>query len=139
MNRSGVAITLKSALALLIALIRRVPVLSLVLAMLMVLDIFSAWIAEGQEGKVSSNKMGPGLRKKMMTLLLVGLGFVIDYAVINSGGQLPFSFGTAASGFFCLEEGLSILENAAVAGVKVPAFLKDGLELLAPEREIEGS
>lgn len=72
-----------------------------------------------------------GLLKKGVIMLVVLLAVQLDRAI---GGDNPESivrtFETAATFFYIANEGLSIVENAALLGVPVPKALRDALEVL---------
>ena len=97
----------------------------------MVLDYLSgllaAYINPGM--KLDSRRGFRGIGKKIMILLLVSLAHFADRAT----GQTIVQ--TIAIWFFLGNEGLSILENAANAGVPVPERLKKTLEQLRSEKE----
>ena len=78
--------------------------------------------------KLDSRKGFRGIAKKVMILLLVSLAHFIDRATGQNIIQL------AVIWFFLGNEGLSIIENAANAGLPVPTKLKDTLEQLAKEK-----
>lgn len=69
-----------------------------------------------------------GICKKILTLLLVSLAHFVDSA---TGQQIVC---TAVVWFFLGNEGLSILENAAKAGVPVPGKLRQTLKQLSVEK-----
>ena len=69
-----------------------------------------------------------GICKKIFILLLVSLAHFVD----NATGQQIVC--TAVVWFFLGNEGLSILENAAKAGVPVPEKLRQTLRQLSTEK-----
>lgn len=69
-----------------------------------------------------------GICKKILTLLLVSLAHFVDSA---TGQQIVC---TAVTWFFLGNEGLSILENAAKAGVPIPDRLRQTLQQLSTEK-----
>lgn len=77
---------------------------------------------------LNSQKGFRGICKKIMILLLVSLAHFIDQATGQAVVQIVVVW------FFLGNEGLSIIENAAKAGVPVPAKLKDTLEQLSSEK-----
>lgn len=96
----------------------------------MVLDYLSGLLAAyiNPHMKLDSRRGFRGIGKKIMILLLVSLAHFADYAT----GQTIVQ--TIAVWFFLGNEGLSILENAANAGVPVPEKLKKTLEQLKIEK-----
>ncbi|WP_314905024.1 phage holin family protein [Selenomonas artemidis] len=69
-----------------------------------------------------------GVVKKVMILLLVALAHAIDQAT----GQTVIQIGVIW--FFIGNEGLSIIENAAAAGLPIPKKLREKLEQLSSEK-----
>ena len=96
----------------------------------MVLDYLSGLLAAyiNPRMKLDSRRGFRGIGKKIMILLLVSLAHFADYAT----GQTIVQ--TIAIWFFLGNEGLSIIENAANAGVPVPEKLKKTLEQLKIEK-----
>lgn len=96
----------------------------------MVLDYLSGLLAAyiNPRMKLDSRRGFRGIGKKIMILLLVSLAHFADYAT----GQTVVQ--TIAIWFFLGNEGLSIIENAANAGVPVPEKLKKTLEQLKIEK-----
>lgn len=105
------------------------PLVQLLL-MMMILDIITGIAAAIATKTLSSEVSFTGMIKKFLILCLVVFGAVLD---TNAGGLLPISLMSGVAGFFCVHEGISVLENAGKGGVKVPAFLKDALEKLNPK------
>lgn len=104
-----------------------------VLAVLMCADYLSGVIvaACGRSPKTEagglSSKVGfIGLAKKGFILLIVLLGALLDQVIGTDGAM----FRTMAVGYYIANEGLSMLENAALLGVPFPARLKKALEVL---------
>lgn len=69
-----------------------------------------------------------GICKKILILLLVSLAHFVDNA---TGQQIVY---TVVIWFFLGNEGLSILENAAKAGVPIPDRLRQTLQQLSAEK-----
>ena len=100
------------------------------LVVAMVIDyisgVMAAYINPGLA--LNSQKGFRGICKKIMILLMVSLAHFIDQAT----GQVIVH--SVVVWFFLGNEGLSIIENAAKAGVPVPTKLRDTLEQLSNER-----
>lgn len=101
------------------------------LVVLMVIDYISGVLAAyiNPHLVLNSQRGFRGILKKIMILMLVSLGHFLDTVV---GSQLICS---AVTFFFLGNEGLSVIENAAKAGVPIPRKLRDTLEQLANEKE----
>jgi toxin secretion/phage lysis holin len=72
-----------------------------------------------------------GIAKKILILTLVVFSHIIDQAVSFDGIEAVVSW------FFIGNEGLSIVENAAKAGVPIPRRLLDALEQLTDKKNKE--
>ena len=97
----------------------------------MVLDYISGVLAAyiSPELALNSQKGFRGIGKKVMILVLVSLSYQIDHLM-----NQPMVY-TVVVWFYLGNEGLSIIENAAKAGVPVPEKLKDTLEQLSSEKK----
>lgn len=100
------------------------------LAIAMVIDYLSGVLAAyiNPNMALNSQKGFRGILKKIMILLLVALAHAIDRVL---GGSMLF---TVVVYFFLGNEGLSIIENAAKAGLPIPNRLKETLEQLTQEK-----
>ena len=65
-----------------------------------------------------------GIFRKVLILLLVGIANIVDVQVIGTGSVLR----AAVCFFYISNEGLSILENAAILGLPIPEQLKKVLK-----------
>jgi toxin secretion/phage lysis holin len=113
------------------------PPVLLILLIVMSLD-YATGIITGMMGKsrktehggLSSKAALEGLLKKLMLLAIVGLAYLLDWAV-TSGAGVDFA---AVSGATCLwfiaSEGISVVENAADMGVPIPQIILNALEIL---------
>lgn len=104
-----------------------------VLAVMMAVDYISGVIvaACGRSPKTETgglnSKVGfVGLAKKGFILLMVLVAAMLD-RVIGTDGTM---FRSMAVGYYIANEGLSILENAALLGVPFPAKMRKALEIL---------
>ena len=97
----------------------------------MVIDYMSGIMAAyvNPDLALNSQKGFRGICKKIMILMLVSMAHIIDAAF---GQAMVYS---VVLWFFIGNEGLSIIENAAKAGVPIPAKLRDTLEQLSHEKE----
>ena len=109
------------------------PPLLMALAVMMVCDYTSgmvvAWCGKSpksENGGVSSNVGFAGLARKGFMLLIVLAATVLD-GVIGSEAMM---FQTAAVMYYIANEGISLLENAALLGVPFPKRIRNALEAL---------
>lgn len=78
------------------------------------------------EKRLSSEIGAKGIIRKVVIFSLVGIAHIIDGNIIGSGSTIR----TAVIFFYLSNEGISILENAAVLGLPIPEKLVDVLEQL---------
>ena len=102
------------------------------LLIFMVLDFFSGIILaivfknskKTDNGKLSSSAGIIGLSKKIFILFLVALATQLDIVLETS-----FIRDGTVIGFISME-GISIIENASLAGLPIPRVIKDALEII---------
>lgn len=101
------------------------------LLVLMVIDYMTGLLAAYicPDMKLNSTRGLKGICKKIMILLLVVLAHELEKAAGVPAVQ------SVVTWFFIGNEGLSVIENAAKAGVPVPKRLRDTLEQLTKEQE----
>lgn len=101
------------------------------LLVLMVIDYMTGLLAAYicPDMKLNSTRGLKGICKKIMILLLVVLAHELEKAAGVPAVQ------SVVTWFFIGNEGLSVIENAAKAGVPIPKRLRDTLEQLTKERE----
>lgn len=88
----------------------------------LVLDYATGLLAAAHNKELSSAIGWKGIVKKVITLIVVALAYVID---MLTGDALPLR--EIAIMFFVVNEGLSILENAAKTGLPIPKKIRDAL------------
>ena len=82
-----------------------------------------------EHGGLSSGEAFMGLLHKALILLVVLLAALLDHAVsINADIEFAAVAGATCL-WFIASEGMSILENASLMGVKIPGILLQALEL----------
>lgn len=90
-----------------------------------ILDYISG-IIKAYVNKDLSSKIGfEGLLKKVGVLLIVMLAVLVDKITGETG-----AIRTLVIYYFVANEGLSILENLALAGVPIPESIKNALKVL---------
>lgn len=95
-----------------------------------ILDYISG-IIKAYNTKTLSSSIGlRGILKKVGILVIVMLAVIIDRVTVNSGG-----IRTLVIYYFVANEGLSILENLAVAGLPIPKALKNALKVIKKENK----
>ncbi|MBC3797246.1 phage holin family protein [Acetobacterium tundrae] len=81
--------------------------------------------------QVSSEIGFVGILKKILILMMVALGHLLDQNLLGGGGAMR----TAVIFFYTANEGISILENCARLGFPIPAKLKAVLAQLSEKEE----
>ena len=96
----------------------------------MILDYVSGVLAAyiSPQLALNSQRGFRGICKKVMILVMVSLSYQIDHLL---GQSIVY---TVVIWFYLGNEGLSIIENAAKAGVPIPEKLRDTLEQLSSEK-----
>lgn len=98
----------------------------IVLIALILLDYVSGVTAAWTEKRLDSEVGRKGIITKISMLVVVAMAALIDSSLLLPAQVLRSLTIT----FFIANEGLSILENAAILGVPIPAKLKDALKVL---------
>ncbi len=96
------------------------------LVALMVADYITGVMCAIVNKTLSSEVGFRGIFKKVLIFVLVGIGHIIDTNLIGDGSVLR----TAIIFFYCSNEGVSMLENAARLGLPIPEKLKNILAQL---------
>ncbi|MCR4621796.1 MAG: phage holin family protein [Clostridiales bacterium] len=74
-----------------------------------------------------------GICRKVLIFALVGVGHVLDTHVVGTGSALR----SAVICFYLSNEGVSLLENAALLGLPVPEKLREVLSQLHNKHDKE--
>ena len=113
-------------------------VLLTILAILMLTDYLTglivAWRGKSPKtegGGVSSKAGFDGLIRKFFIMVVILVATLLDVAIGNS----TRIFQTAATMYYIANEGISILENTALMGVKYPVFIEKALETLREKND----
>lgn len=101
-----------------------------VLLGLMFIDITSGSVKAFVNKTTLSRVMYDGLVRKAGIILILALAFLIDCLMIFN-----FQFFNVVAIFYCVYEGLSIIENLGALGVPIPNFLREHLEALKEQTD----
>lgn len=96
------------------------------LLVFVVVDYLTGVICAIADKKLSSEVGFKGICKKVLIFVMVGVAHIMDIYLIGNGEVLR----TAVIFFYCSNEGVSMLENAAHLGLPIPEKLKAALEQL---------
>ena len=100
------------------------------LVILMVIDIITGVLKALVQKKLWSRKSTYGFGRKILVFFIIVLANIIDN-VFNFNGVLLY----ASVIFYILNECLSIIENYALLGGKIPKQLEETLELLQEKND----
>ena len=85
----------------------------------MILDYVSGVLVAIAKKDLSSEVGFKGIAKKVIIMLLVAVGHILDTHILGGGAVCR----SAVIGFYLANEGISILENAAELGLPLPKKL----------------
>ena len=102
------------------------------LLILMVLDYITGVFAGIFRKKIDSRIGFRGILRKVMMLVIVAVGHVLDAYVLGGDADVCRAL---VCGFYVANEGISILENTARMGVRYPKKLLDILKQLKSEND----
>ena len=133
---------LAAAVGAVVSFFSGLPPLIWVLLCVMSLDYITGIItgimgksSKTEHGGLSSSTAFLGLMKKALILIVVLVAALVDRAV-TMGAGIEFAAVTGATClWFIASEGMSIIENAATMGVKVPGVLLKALEIMHDKGE----
>ena len=97
-----------------------------VLITFVVVDYITGVLCAIVEKRLSSSIGFKGICQKVMIFCLVGIANLLDVNVLDAGSMLR----TAVIFFYCANEGISIIENAARTGLPVPKKLQNVMKQL---------
>lgn len=118
------------------------PPILWILIGVMTLDYFTGLLCglmgvspKTETGGLSSRTAFQGLMKKVLILIVVGVAALIDGAVASAAGIEMTAVTGACCLWFVASEALSITENAAKMGIKIPRALLQALEIMRSKDE----
>lgn len=86
---------------------------------------------KSKRGGLSSASMFRGGIKKLVILLIVALGALLDRVISPEKTYIR----SAVAAYYIANEGLSILENVAACGIPLPRILYSALDILKKDSE----
>jgi toxin secretion/phage lysis holin len=96
---------------------------------LILIDYLTGLVLAAAKRQVSSQIGFVGIMKKMLILVMVALGHLLDVNLLGGGAALR----TAVIFFYAANEGISITENLAALGFPMPQQLKQVLKQLSED------
>lgn len=101
-----------------------------VLALLVILDYVTGFLASAMEGKLSSNIGLRSIPRKVSIVAIVSLGHLIDQSL-----STDHLFRDACAFFYLSNEVLSIVENVGRTGLPIPSIIERGIRVLREKSE----
>lgn len=101
------------------------------LIVFIVIDYITGVMCAISEKKLSSEVGAHGIMKKVVMIMMVSVGNIIDLYIIKEGSAIR----SMVAFFYLANEGISILENAARLGIPVPKKLRDLLSQLKDKND----
>lgn len=83
-----------------------------------------------ETGGLSSSMAFTGILKKVLILIIVALGYLLDFAVHTNTGIEFAAVSSATCLWFVASEGISVIENASLMGVPIPDQIRQLLEVM---------
>lgn len=128
--KQGILVILSNIATVFIFLFGGIDIALQCLLIAIVLDYISGVIKAYITKTLSSSIGLKGILKKVGVLVIVMLAVLVDRVTLNNGG-----IRTLVIYYFVANEGLSILENLAVAGLPIPKKLKESLKVIKKENK----
>lgn len=98
---------------------------------MMALDYLSGLLCGAAQKSLSSSISFRGLCRKLLILVLVAVGHILDAYVLSGGNTVRI----AVEGFYLANEGISILENMGTLGLPLPRRLRQILIQIQKQEE----
>ncbi|MBU8789111.1 phage holin family protein [Bacillus sp. FSL K6-0138] len=112
-------------------------VLLTILSVLVIVDYFSGLFAAGINGEVKSRTGMIGIARKVFIFVMVAVAHMIDLLLIENKIEMGFLVMTVTIVFYCINELISITENAGKIGVYVPEPITKAIEVLKQQNKSE--
>ena len=99
------------------------------LIILMFVDLITGFSLAVINKEVSSSKMRQGILRKLITFIIIFIGYRLDLVMIAALDDLPALWGIPLSAkmfmtvYFCFEENISVVENCVNLGVPIPKWM----------------
>ncbi|MED4342431.1 phage holin family protein [Bacillus licheniformis] len=110
-------------------------ILLTILAVLVIVDYASGLVAAAVNGEVKSRVGMLGITRKVFIFVMVLVAHMIDLLLIESGIEIGFLVMTVTIVFYCINELISIGENAEKMGVPVSDPITKAIEILKQQNK----
>lgn len=112
-------------------------ILLTILSFLVIIDYGSGLAAAGVNGEMKSRVGFIGITRKVFIFVIVAVAHMIDLLLIENGIEMGFLVMTVTIVFYCINELISITENAGKMGVYVPEPITKAIEVLKQQNKSE--
>ncbi|KRT94032.1 phage holin family protein [Bacillus glycinifermentans] len=110
-------------------------ILLTILSFLVIIDYGSGLAAAGVNGEMKSRVGFIGITRKVFIFVIVAVAHMIDLLLIENGIEMGFLVMTVTIVFYCINELISITENAGKMGVYVPEPITKAIEILKQQNK----
>ncbi|MEC2212656.1 phage holin family protein [Bacillus paralicheniformis] len=110
-------------------------ILLTILLVLVIVDYASGLVAAAVNGEVKSRVGMLGITRKVFIFVMVLVAHMIDLLLIESGIEIGFLVMTVTIVFYCINELISIGENAEKMGVPVSDPITKAIEILKQQNK----
>ncbi|MCY8345054.1 phage holin family protein [Bacillus haynesii] len=110
-------------------------VLLTILLVLVIVDYASGLVAAAVNGEVKSRVGMLGITRKVFIFVMVLVAHMIDLLLIESGIEIGFLVMTVTIVFYCINELISIGENAEKMGVPVSDPITKAIDILKQQNK----
>ncbi|MGQ9028113.1 phage holin family protein [Bacillus licheniformis] len=110
-------------------------ILLTILSVLVIVDYASGLVAAAVNGEVKSRVGMLGITRKVFIFVMVLVAHMIDLLLIESGIEIGFLVMTVTIVFYCINELISIGENAEKMGVPVSDPITKAIEILKQQNK----
>jgi len=100
------------------------------LLLLVAMDLISGWAKAFITKTINSDASLRGMTKKGLMLLMVAAAWVAEHKL-----GAPLDLDLAVAGFYCVTEGISIIENAKACGLGIPPILVERFNKIQEEKK----
>ncbi|MED2945296.1 phage holin family protein [Bacillus swezeyi] len=110
-------------------------VLLTILSVLVIIDYFSGLAAAAVNGEVKSRVGMIGIARKVFIFMMVAVARMVDLLFTENNIEIGFLVMTVTIVFYCINELISITENAGKMGVYVPEPITKAIEILKQQNK----
>jgi len=110
-------------------------VLLTILLVLVIVDYASGLVAAAVNGEVKSRVGMLGITRKVFIFVMVLVAHMIDLLLIENGIEIGFLVMTVTIVFYCINELISIGENAEKMGVPVSDPITKAIDILKQQNK----